>query len=65
MAEKKKKTPADDMKGAISQAEQTVKKVVDPFSRVMGAMDRAGRWLFGSPLPYDPVKEKRLKQAGK
>lgn len=59
---KKKKDEPKDLPGALQDAGQTVKKVTDPFSKVMGAMDRAGRWLFGDP--EKEKRKKRLEQAG-
>ena len=59
MAEKKKK-PDDPM--GFQQAGDTIRKVTEPFSKVMGWMDKAGQWLSGGPK--DEKRKKRLDQAG-
>ena len=60
MAEKKK-APVPDPLG-FKQAGKTIKSVTDPFSKVMGWMDKAGRWAFGESK--NDKRKKRLEQAG-
>lgn len=59
MAEKKKKPEQDPL--GFKQAGQTVRKAISPFTAVMGAMDKAGRWLFGEPK--QEKRKKRLEQS--